>query len=277
MQVLIEAHILEVLLEDDTKHGVNLDAFFRVANSGVSWEQVGFADPLSRPSFFIDVDGTDLQSLIELLKTTTDAKTLASPKVLAVNGQEAKIQIGSQLGFFVTTTTQTSTLQSVDFLDVGVVLRVTPIISQDGRVLMHVKPEVSGGRINPETGLPEEDTTEVETTVMLNDGNAMVIGGLIQEELTDTQSKIPYLGDLWVVGRLFQRRNLLRQRSEIIVALVPRILPYDPNYSRRQEVELSRVETRLTHGDLQRVDRRAWEPQLRDAILNPIPILPRNK
>lgn len=277
MQVLIEAHILEVQLEDDTVSGVDLDALLRVANSRITWDSVGFADPGADPSFFIGIDGTDLDGLIQLLKTTTDAKTLASPKVLAVNGQEARIQIGGQLGYFVTTTTQTSTLQNVDFLDVGVVLRVTPIISQDGRVLMHVKPEVSNGQVNPITGLPEEDTTEVETTVMLEDGRAMVIGGLIQEELIELENKIPYLGDLYLVGRLFQRRTMTRERTEIIVALVPRIVPYDGQYACREEVEVSRATTRLTYGDLQRVDRRAWEPELRDAVRNPIPILKKHK
>lgn len=277
MQVLIEAHILEVQLEDDTVSGVDLDALLRVANSRLSWDTVGFADAEASPSFFIGIDGTDLDGLIQLLKTTTDAKTLASPKVLAVNGQEARIQIGGQLGYFVTTTTQTSTLQNVDFLDVGVVLRVTPIISQDGRVLMHVKPEVSNGQVNPITGLPEEDTTEVETTIMLDDGRAMVIGGLIQEELIELENKIPYLGDLYLVGRLFQRRTMTRERTEIIVALVPRIVPYDGQYACREEVEVARATTRLTYGDLQRVDRRAWEPELRDAVRNPIPILKKHK
>jgi type II secretory pathway component GspD/PulD (secretin) len=202
---------------------------------------------------------------VQFLQNTTDAKTLASPKVLAVNGQEARIQIGSQFGYFVTTTTETSTLQSVEFLEVGVVLRVVPIIAADGRVLMTVMPEVSGGRINPATGLPEEDTAEVETTVMLNDGQPMVIGGLIQEEDSDIQNKIPYLGNLWLVGRLFQKRVQLRERHEIIVALVPRIVPYAPDAQCREQVEVMRATTPLTTGPLWRVNRTRWEPQLPDA------------
>ena len=74
--------------------------------------------------------------MVELLKTTTDAKALATPKILAVSGQQSHIQIGSQLGFRVTTTTQTGTFESIQFLDVGVVLTVTPRITRDGRVLM---------------------------------------------------------------------------------------------------------------------------------------------
>ena len=90
-----------------------------------------------------------------------DAERGASPRGYRHSGwQDSRIQIGEQLGYLVTTTTQTSTLQNVEFLDVGVVLHVTPIIGDDNQVLMTVKPEVSSGRINPDTGLPEEETTE---------------------------------------------------------------------------------------------------------------------
>ncbi|MCH7687512.1 MAG: type II and III secretion system protein, partial [Planctomycetes bacterium] len=194
----------------------------------------GFTNAAASPSFFLGIDGTDLDALIEALTTTMDAKTLASPKILVLNGQEARIQIGAQLGYLVTTTTQTSTLQQVQFLDVGVVLRVTPQITDDNQVLMTVYPEVSSGQINEITGLPEEETTEVQTTVMLADGQGMIIGGLIQETDIENQSKIPLLGDLWLVGRLFQRKSVTRQRSEIIIALIPRIVPYRSAYQHRE-------------------------------------------
>jgi type II secretory pathway component GspD/PulD (secretin) len=264
-QVLIEAHILEVTLSDELRHGVDIEALLRLSNAELTVGSNGIANDTDSPTFFLGTEGTDLDTVVQFLQNTTDAKTLASPKVLAVNGQEARIQIGSQFGYFVTTTTETSTLQSVEFLEVGVVLRVVPIIAADGRVLMTVMPEVSGGRINPATGLPEEDTAEVETTVMLNDGQPMVIGGLIQEEDSDIQNKIPYLGNLWLVGRLFQKRVQLRERHEIIVALVPRIVPYAPDAQCREQVEVMRATTPLTTGPLWRVNRTRWEPQLPDA------------
>lgn len=268
-QVVIEAHILEVELEDDCRHGVNLDSLLRLSSSQLNFQSAGFADENASPAFLVGLEGADLTGLIEVLQSQTDAKTLASTKVSALNGQEARIQIGSSLGYFVTTTTQTSSLQSVDFLDVGVVLRVTPNISQDGRVVMTIKPEVSGGRINP-AGLPEEDTTEVETTVMLRDGQAMVIGGLIQEELISSETKVPYLGDLWLLGKLFKRRIEDRKRSEIIVALVPRVLACDTCSTCEDEVEISRVKTQLFTKPLDPIDRTAWEPALRPASYAPV-------
>ncbi|MCA9076287.1 MAG: secretin and TonB N-terminal domain-containing protein [Planctomycetaceae bacterium] len=269
LQVSIEAHVLQVDLKDDTNHGVNFQKLLDISDTRVTLETTGFADDTADPAFFLGIDGNKMDGLIEALKQTTDAKTLASPKVLVLNGQEARIQVGESLGYLVTTTTQTSTLQNVDFLDVGVVLNVAPIISQDGRILMQVKPEVSGGRINPDTGLPDRDTTEVETTVMLDDGQGMVIGGLIKEEDTEIQSKLPIAGDLWLVGRAFQRRSHLRERSEIIIALVPHILPYDNTLGRCEEIKLERAQTPLLEGPLRRVDRRSWEPELPDAMRDP--------
>ena len=106
------------------------------------------------------------------------------------------------------------------------VLSVTPRITRDNRVLLRVKPEVSSGRVNIETGLPEEETSEVETSVLLRDGQGMVIGGLIQERDSNIQSKIHGLGDLHLIGKLFGHRELEKRRSEIIFVLTPHILPY---------------------------------------------------
>jgi type IV pilus assembly protein PilQ len=263
-QVLVEANILQVTLKDNCKHGVNFDQLIRYNNTNINLTSVGFASGTG-PASVMTVAGGDLTSLIDLLQSTTDAKTLATPKVAVLNGQEARMQVGGKLGYFLTTTTQTSTLQSVDFLEYGVILKVTPIISEDGQVLMKVFPQVSTGRINPVTKLPESETTEVETKVMLADGQAIVIGGLIKESDNDSQNKIPWLGDLWLIGRLFQNRDALRERNEIIVTLTPRIVSAPGNCAVHNPAELDRVHTRLIDPALNRMDRTMWEPQLPDA------------
>lgn len=266
-QVYIEAHVLQVTLSDENRHGVNFDALLRLGDARLSLESTGFANPAATPAFFLGLESTDLNGLVELLKTTTDSKTLASPKVLVLNGQEARIQIGEQLGYLVTTTTQTSTLQEVNFLDLGVNLRVTPQIAENGQVLMTVKPEVSSGRINPITGLPEEDTTEVETTIMLNNGQGMIIGGLIKETDIDTQVKVPIAGDIWLFGKLFRRQTITRERTEIIIALVPKVMPCGaciPGHN----TKLLQATTPLLQPNL-RPNNRPWEAKLPDAMYDP--------
>jgi len=273
-QVLIEAHILQVDLDKSNRHGVNLSYVTSLAGAQFTIDSQGFANPAGSPAMVLNIDGSKLDNVIEVIKETTDAKTLASPKVLVLNGQEAKIQIGSQLGYIVTTTTETSTLQNVDFMDVGVVLNVTPHISNNGQILMKVKPEVSTGTVNAATGVPDKDTTEVDTTVMLPDGQGIVLGGLIQEVDSDRQVKIPYLGDIKYVGRMFGRRTAVRERREIIITLVPRIVPYGDEYRCIDQDQFYRATLPLLEGPLCPVPRP--EPDLFDAIDNPRRIRRRN-
>ena len=272
-QVMIEARVLEVELTDDIQNGVNFDSLL---GGDLSIGSFGLADGLpsaSNPLFFAQIDGSRVQALLDIVETTTDAKTLATPKVMVVNGQNARIQVGQQLGFTVATVTQTSTIQDVQFLETGVVLSVTPTISRDGKIMMEVKPEVSNGQINPSTLLPEEETRELETSVLLNNHQGVVIGGLIQENDRTVIRKLPWLGDVKHVGKLFQRREEVRSRSEIIIALVPHIVEIDNHHQRdhfdeeRWDMDYQRTQSPLLHGPLKRACR-PWEPRLPDTFRN---------
>ena len=259
-QVLIEAHVLQVELSDDRECGIDL-SYLKIGDPAVELGTRGLSTIGTPQAFVFDLAASNIAAIVKALETTTDAKTLAAPKVFVLNGQEAHIQIGAQLGYRVTTTTQTSTLESVDFLDTGVVLRVRPQITRDNNVMMYVKPEVSSGQVNPLTELPEEETTQVETSVMLADGHGMVIGGLIQETDIESQNKVPILGDLWLIGRLFQKRETNRKRTEIIIALVPYVVPYPCNQYARESQQFERATTPLLQDALQEHPR-PWEPQL---------------
>jgi type II secretory pathway component GspD/PulD (secretin) len=147
------------------------------------------------------------------------------------------------------------------------VLTVTPQITEDGQIVMKVHPKVSSGDINPTTTLPEEETTEVDTSIMVPDGCGVIIGGLIQETDNDRQSKVPYLGDVWGLGWLFQRTVIERERSEVIVALLPRIVPNGGGSTPDEEFELERVGNPLLTPTLESAPRP--EPRLRDAIRDP--------
>ena len=270
-QVLIKANILQVNLDDDCRSGVNLQQLISFSNNELEFSTVGLANPAASTASFLQLTGGSLDGLIELLKTTTDAKSLASSELMTVSGQEARLQSGQQLGFRITTTTQTSTLESVEFIDVGVVLSMTPHVTRDGRVLMRIKPEVSEGQIDPDTGLPAEDTVEVETDVLLNDGQGLVIGGLIQEIDSNVQSKVPWLGDIPYAGVLFQKRQLIKSRAEIIVTLIPHVMPYTPIVAAHNDHRVMRTNDLLLSPPLNRFPR-PYEPQLPDTFTNPTPI-----
>lgn len=249
-QVMIEVHVLQVDLEKDCRHGVNFTHLMNFAGNTLQLQMTGFANPSAPQAFFAQLSASNLFGLIEALKNTTDAKTLASPKVLALNGQLSRIQIGEKLGYRVLSNTQTATLESVEFLDVGVVLEVTPVISRDNQVMMKINPKVSSGQVVEETGLPNEKTSEVMTNVLLRDGQGIVIGGLIQEDEFDNVSKLMFLGDLYLIGALFQRRVTTKVRKEVIFFLVPRIVPCCATCDPAEEIDRQRVLTRLYHGPL---------------------------
>jgi type II secretory pathway component GspD/PulD (secretin) len=275
-QVLIEAYILEVDLKDDLTHGVNLNEVIKVAGNTTTLRTLGFAstsafpvDPDIQPSgtgFFAKIDGKNFDAILESLKKTTDAKTLAAPKLSVLNGQLAHIQVGEKLGYRDTTTqTETAATQAVEFLELGTVLDVTPRVTANDQIIMTVHPQISTGQINAETELPEENTTEVFTSVLLENGQGIVIGGLIKEQDQDIQQKVPFFGNLPYVGLLFQQRSVKRERTEVIVAIIPRLVPYSSCAAAKDRLEVIRATTPVFHGPMRRCPR-PWEPSLRDAL-----------
>jgi hypothetical protein len=256
-QVLIEAHIFQVTLRDNEKNGVNFDALARVAGARLNIKTVGFANPDASPASLITINGTDLKAVVELLQTTTDTKTLGSPKVLVLNQQEARIHVGEDLGYQTTVTSELQSTQAPQFLQVGVLLNITPRITRDGRVLLTVHPEVSTGAIDPITQVPNKKTTELDTEVMLRDGEGMIIGGLIDEQDHTSQNKVPYLGDMWRVGFLFRRSDIIKERKEVVIAIVPRILPYATEYANFEQGELIRARCATPTGGMTPICRTA--------------------
>jgi type II secretory pathway component GspD/PulD (secretin) len=273
-QVLIEAHVLQVALDDTCRCGVNFDQLIRIAGADLNFSTTGFAVANAPQAFLATLEGGDLGGVIEALQRTTDSKSLGSPKLLVLNEQEAEFQVGEKLGYSTTTTTETSTMESVQFLNVGVVLTVTPRITRDGRVLMHVSPKVSDGDVIND--LPNERTTELHTDVILEDGQAMIIGGLIKEEDKVDQQKVPYLGEVKGIGWLFRRTERIKNRAEIIIALVPRVQPYNAEYQAYEQGELVRAGVPLFHGPLKRTDR-PWDPILPDGKRVYRPLIPPKK
>ncbi|MBL8888357.1 MAG: hypothetical protein JNL67_00150 [Planctomycetaceae bacterium] len=267
LQALVEVRLLQVRLADENAHGVQLEQLARGAGPEVWLKTQTFSDA-ANPGAIFTVGGSHFDKVMDLLAKTTDSKTLASPRLLMTNGQESKLQIGSRLAFSTSTTTETATVQAVEFLDVGTVLTVTPQIGENGFILMKINPKVSTGEIDPITKLPNEDTTELNTTILIPDGHGVIIGGLIQESDIERQTKVPLLGDLWLIGRLFQRRTFNRERTEVIVALMPRIVNNDLSPNAKDFEDLGRVDMPLLTPELQSAPRP--EPTLPDAIRKPI-------
>jgi type IV pilus secretin PilQ/predicted competence protein len=227
-QVLIEAKILEVTLDRSSTLGINWDVLFGRNGLGGRLGNVltqGFATSpaAGAPGLFFSVIDTDFSVMLSALQERGDVNTLANPKVLTLDGKEAEILIGAKLGFRVTTTTQTATLESIQFLNVGTRLLIRPSISNDGYILMHVHPKVSDGVI--QAGLPSETTTEATTSVLVKDGTTIIIGGLIREREEELINQVPGLGSLPVIGAFFRSRKETKKKTEIAVLITPYIVP----------------------------------------------------
>jgi type IV pilus assembly protein PilQ len=245
-QVLVEATILEVKLDETNKFGVDFNIIdgeqfedfnilgdpqhvYNTTTAGVTPPgtstagQSGFTD--SGDGLRIGYVGSNVAVFLEALQTVADTNVLANTKVLALNKQRGELIIGGRLGYFGGTTVSDGiSQQTVEFLEVGTQLRFRPFIGNDGFVRLEIHPQRSSGVVDPTTGLPTEQTSEVTTNIMVRDGETVMIGGLIETKDVNETSRVPILGYLPGVGWLFSKEKTSTVRSEIIVMLTPHIM-----------------------------------------------------
>ena len=177
----------------------------------------------------------DFDIIMDLLQTIGDTRILSNPKLVVVNNQEAKLLVGERQAYVTTTTTTgqaTSTLaEEVQFVDVGIQLSVTPSINDEGFITMKVKPEVSSVSsyltTPTDNTIPIVDTSTTETTVMVQDGVTVIIGGLRKEETTVQDEQVPWLGKIPVLRFLFKSGYSKVERTELLVLLTPHIISGD--------------------------------------------------
>jgi type IV pilus assembly protein PilQ len=177
----------------------------------------------------------NLGLFISALEAVTDATVLANPKVLVLNKQPGDVHVGQELGYQTTTVTQTTSTETVQYLDTGTILTFRPFIGDDGYIRIEIHPEDSTGVLV--NNLPQKTTTEVTSNVMVKDGNTIVIGGLFRESSQTSRSQVPFLGSMPLAGPLFRSKADTTQREEIIILLTPHIVKDDAAYSRLSEQE----------------------------------------
>ncbi|RPJ37475.1 MAG: type II and III secretion system protein [Planctomycetaceae bacterium] len=149
---------------------------------------------------------------------------LANPKILAVNKQEGQVLIGNKIGYInATTQNQTSTTQSVSFLETGTRLVFRPYICSDGYVRLDIYPKDSDGLLKA-NDIPDEKTTELKTNVLVKDGETVVIGGLFRDKVVASKAQVPVLGNLPILGVLFRGTKDTVSREEVVVMLTPHII-----------------------------------------------------
>ena len=222
-QILIEAKILEVTLTDEDLYGLEWSKLFSSDGGGGSFGTQGLTNPGSSGLFF-NYATADITATLNALSSQGRVRTLSTPKLLAAEGQEASVIIGDRRGYSVTTTINQVTTETIEFLESGVILRVTPTVDDEGKILMDVHPEVSTGVIDPLTGIPSQATTEVTTQMLVPNGQTIFVGGLIQHRVEESKQGVPLLGRIPGVGLLFSNRQNNKNNRETIVMITPRIV-----------------------------------------------------
>ncbi len=245
-QVIIEARIAEVQLDEGVKYGIDwtfLDHWRSVGD--ITLGTTGFKEVVSVPKFSVGVTRTNFNSILNALETQGKVNVLSNPKVNIMNGQIALLSVGRNLSFISrveTSTTTTGTAPTTTFtvttsnLLSGMMLGVIPYIEANGEISMTITPVISDlvsmvdktigevGQNIIQISLPTVDLREMSTIVKVKDGETIIIGGLIQEKDTLRENRVPFLGRIPLLGYLFKSVEKVKERKELVIMLRPVIV-----------------------------------------------------
>ncbi|NLP41034.1 MAG: type II and III secretion system protein [Veillonellaceae bacterium] len=165
------------------------------------------------------------QAKINALISNGNAKMLAQPKVMTINGKEARILIGDRVPVPVESTDSAGkTTTKIDYIDAGIKLTYTPVINTDGLITAKVRTEVSSPSLVDSIKAYRITTREAETNVRMKDGETLVIGGLIGNDESQMKNKVPFLSDLPILGKLFQSSHNSNNDTEVVIFLTARVV-----------------------------------------------------
>ncbi len=264
-QVLIEARVVEVKLSGEHSLGINWTAFRHAgrlpsfSNFGLSGETtsspisqaIPFKSTLFPPAsagqpetpFTMTLFNDDMTTIIRTLANSLDTNILSAPRVSVINNHEAEIKIIEELRWAIPSVqVGLGGALSITFAEpsgspreVGITLKVTPMITDDGKISLDLSPEVSehvrdlslsavvGTTTIPYT-IPIVDTRNAKTKVVVGNGQTIIIGGLIKEKVTKEVSKIPLIGDIPYLGYLFKSKRDIHDKSELLIFVSPTII-----------------------------------------------------
>jgi MSHA type pilus biogenesis protein MshL len=260
-QVMIEARIVEVQLNEGLNFGIdwsfleNLKGLGGPLNAGfgsLNIATTNFTDATAAAAgsaqFQVGISRANFQALLTALKTQGDVRTLSNPKINVLNGHASILTVGRNTSFIsqvASTTTvaagsapiTTFTVQTNSILS-GLMVGIVPYISETGEISLNITPITSDlvqlqdksiGAVGNQTSIsiPTVDLREMTTTVKMRDGQMAIIGGLISKKETSNEEKVPIMGDIPLLGKLFTRTNNSESRSELVLLLRPHIVSND--------------------------------------------------
>ena len=174
-----------------------------------------------------DGSGTNFGFLVRAIASDAANNILSTPSLLTLDNQEAEIVVGQNVPFVTGQTLSadnTNPFQTIERRDVGLTLKVKPQINEGNSIKMEISQEVSSVNTSAQASDIITNTRAIKTTVLIDDDQTLVLGGLIQDDANDTQEKVPLLGDIPILGRLFQYRSTQKRKQNLMVFLHPKIL-----------------------------------------------------
>ena len=240
-QVYVEAKIIEISESKARAVGIEFDNLLAGgAGNGGAWAVSGNINKLGFPTLGLlaqtgaslsDVkNGLSIGAAINLLQQNGASKTISSPKLLCLDNQESSIYVGRVSPVVSSVSQQTSTttvpVTSYTYKDIGLTLKVKPQIMSDGKVRLDITNKLEDiiQSASISSDLPTTTKREVKTTSIVNDGDDIVIAGLIREKRIINKSKVPLLGDIPFIGGLFRNTDTTTERVNLLIILTPTVI-----------------------------------------------------
>jgi type II secretory pathway component GspD/PulD (secretin) len=230
-QVMIEALVTE--MSKDARKSLGFDVGWFGRKAGRSWDVIiplgdlldsTLGTTYSRPDASVEGWRGDFQGTLKALVQDGKVNIRANPRVATLEGQKATIIVGKEQYYVIVTGTGQYAYGQLERIPVGVSLIIAPYISGKGEITVDIQPEVSDVVGTGVTGLPVVSKRAVSTKIRVKDGETIVIGGLIQKNVSVTKRKIPLLGDIPLLGLLFSRTEKRVDEVETVIFITPHIL-----------------------------------------------------
>ncbi|MEM1385158.1 MAG: type II secretion system secretin GspD [Pseudomonadota bacterium] len=244
-QVLLEATIAEVQLNDDLRLGLRW--FFESGNFSFAFSDLASgASTSSFPGFsFLFDDGSSILAL-NALSQITDVNVVSTPSILVLDNREAELRVGDQVPIVTQSAVSVEDatapiVNSIEYRDTGVILRIRPRVSRTGRIIMDIEQEVSISTDTVSSNIESPTISQriLRTSVSVDDGETLALGGLIEDSTSLTRTQVPLLGDIPGLGLLFKDKADEQARSELLILITPRVIR-DPNEAREITDEFRR-------------------------------------
>jgi general secretion pathway protein D len=232
LQIRIDAVIAEVELNDALQYGTQF--FFKAGGLNGTLQAV-FNATNSFTGYFLAGSNAS-QVALNLLQAVSTVHVLSSPELMVMDNQPARLEVGDLVPYLTqqaqsTLTTNTDIINSVGYEQTGVILEVTPRVSSEGLVTLDIAQEVSNVDTSASTTIsnggitsPTFDQRDVESRVVVQDGQTIGLAGLIQDSVTKSNQGVPFLKDVPVIGALFGQQSNSRTRDELLVLITPHVV-----------------------------------------------------